>query len=75
MEGHDGVMAAEGDFYEDDEPVGEIVAAFEAGQKGLTGKRAGCTDFLRVPGLWPAAGVKPAKASTRAANVTLTSAG
>lgn len=48
---HDEVMAVVGDFYEDDEPIDEIIVAFNAGPKGLTGKRAGWTDYLKVPGL------------------------
>lgn len=64
-------MAATGDFYEEDEPVGEVLAAFEAGQKGVTGKRAGWSDYLRLPGLWLAAGVMPSATSTRGAEVHL----
>lgn len=45
-------MATTGDFYEDDEPVAEVVAAFESGTKGFTGKKAGWTDFFKTPWLW-----------------------
>jgi hypothetical protein len=31
-------MAVVDDFFEDDEPVGEVVAAFERGRTGVTGR-------------------------------------
>jgi hypothetical protein len=42
------------DFYEDDEPLEEIVAAFERGEKGLTAPPPrGFNETLTVPGLRP----------------------
>jgi hypothetical protein len=41
-------------FYEDDEPVEEILAAFERGEKGVTKRPPrGYNETLRVPGLTP----------------------
>lgn len=38
-------------FYEDDEPIDEIVAAFQRGEKGVTGESArGVNETLIVPG-------------------------
>jgi len=31
-----GSMAGKGSFYEDDEPLADVVAAFERGEKGVT---------------------------------------
>lgn len=45
------------DFYEDDEPVEKIKAAFAAGRKGQTeAPCAGATAYLAIPGI----GLKPA---------------
>ncbi len=39
------------DFYEDDEPVAAVIAAFDAGEKGKTAPRPlGVTTFLAVAG-------------------------
>jgi hypothetical protein len=40
------------DFYEPDEPVEEILKAFERGEKGLTASVAWAkTEYLKLPGL------------------------
>lgn len=72
-------MADIGDFYEDDEPVGEVVAAFEAGPKSFTGRLTGWTDYLRLPSLWASStklstSEEPSKPSTRGASVRLSHA-
>jgi hypothetical protein len=42
------------DFYEDDEPVEEIMAAFERGEKGVTAPPShGVNETIIVPGLRP----------------------
>jgi hypothetical protein len=39
-------------FYEDDEPIEKVRAAFDAGVKGVTAPgRSGQTEYLIVPGL------------------------
>ena len=44
-------MAEKDDFYEPDEPVEEVIRAFEQGQKGVTGHVTWSdTSFLPVPG-------------------------
>jgi hypothetical protein len=50
-----GHMASTRDFYEDDEPVEAVIAAFERGTKVLTKPSTGPvwyeTRYLRIPGL------------------------
>jgi hypothetical protein len=42
------------DFYEDDEPVEKIMAAFERGEKGVTASPSrGINETVMVPGLRP----------------------
>jgi hypothetical protein len=49
---HDAGMEPGGGFYEEDEPVIEIVVAFEQGTKGRTASPArGRTDFLYLGGV------------------------
>lgn len=52
---HTGVMSRD-DFYEDDEPVGDVLAAFEAGEPTITARSAWGVDVklgqkIRVAGL------------------------
>lgn len=49
------------DFFEDDEPVEKVIAAFERGKKRLTGTGSrGQTAYLSVPGnVEPASGNEP----------------
>ena len=43
-------MSSRDDFYEDDEPVEQVVRTFDEGEKGLTGQRSwGRTDYLKLP--------------------------
>ncbi|WP_433800461.1 hypothetical protein [Actinomycetospora sp. CA-084318] len=40
-------MHGQGDFYEDDEPVDELLAAFDEGEQGVTGPLSrGRTEFV-----------------------------
>jgi len=48
---HDGLMGHHEDFYVPDEPVEDVIAAFEAGEKHLTAPPRGRTETLRIPGL------------------------
>jgi hypothetical protein len=41
-------MTPSSDFYEDDEPVEKIKAAFERGIKGVTARPRGRTEYLSV---------------------------
>lgn len=34
--GHSGVVTAPGDYYEDDEPLEDVLRAYEAGEGGVT---------------------------------------
>ncbi len=44
-------MAAMDDFYEDDEPVEEVIRAFNEGEKGVTGPATWSSSaFLNLPG-------------------------
>lgn len=53
-----------GDFYEDDEPVADVVAAFEAGESVITECPHGQTWFLD-------ANLKPRRLSTSGAPFTV----
>ena len=67
-------MATTGEFYEDDEPVEDVLAAFDAGQKVVTGKRSGWTSYLRLPAVWNQVGVRSSEPSTGGAPVHLSPA-
>ena len=56
---HDGPMSRRGDFYEDDEPIDEVRAAFERGEKHLTAApdHGSRTELLKVQ---PAGSPRPA---------------
>lgn len=43
-------MSVDGDFYEDDEPVEDVVAAFNAGPHGVTGPPRGQTQMFTLMG-------------------------
>ena len=44
-------MAEMDDFYESDEPVDDVIRAFERGEKGVTGRVTWSnTSFLKIPG-------------------------
>lgn len=48
MPGHSDCVSTS-DFYEDDEPVETLLAAFDAGEQGVTGPPVrGRTDFFRL---------------------------
>jgi hypothetical protein len=49
-------MGLDEEFYEDDEPVEEVLRAFAAGERGRTGRYlAGRTEYLVIKGLSQAA--------------------
>jgi hypothetical protein len=64
---HHGHMGQTGDFYEEDEPLEDVLRAFHGGEKGLTGRptagrtenfafdagvvRRGWTETLNLPGI------------------------
>jgi hypothetical protein len=41
-------MTSGSDFYEEDEPVEKIIAAFERGEKGVTARPRGRTVYLLI---------------------------
>lgn len=48
LDADDVVLNTSDDFYEDDEPVEDVIAAFEAGEKGRTRPPEGWTGPVRV---------------------------
>ena len=41
-------MTSDSEFYEEDEPVEKVVAAFERGEKGVTARPLGRTEYLLI---------------------------